>query len=80
MRGSSSRRTGRGSAASPLIALLAAALSCAGATGPAGTPLDCASPEAEEAITLSDVPLQYVLEYVIEGADCRAFNRSVLGD
>ena len=58
-----------------LGSLLAA---CASPAGPAGTSLSCASAEAEEALLDSEVPERLQAEWLIERADCTAYNHSVL--
>ena len=83
MRGSTSRGSALGSGTrlwlASAIAGLFAAAGCAGRTGPAGTALSCASPAAEDALLDSDVSDQLAAEWLLERADCRAHNLTVLG-
>lgn len=80
MLGSSSNVTDPRPAATRWIACAAFALGCAGPTGPAGTPLDCASLESETALFKSELPETVLLDFAFEHADCLTHNRAVLGE
>ena len=80
MLGSNSNVTGLRPAATRWIACAAFALGCAGPTGPAGTPLDCASLDSETALFESELPETVAEDYAFERADCLTHNRAVLGE
>ena len=78
MRGWASRGSAVSGGTRPWLAFTSALLvACAGPAGPAGTPLDCATREAEDALLASDIPNRLVGEWLIERADCLAHAEAV---